>query len=362
MVRRNEADELDRLVDARRGERPAPDEPAGADLDRLVAAADRLTESWQQSPSLDERAVWARVGTALRTTPQRGGRMARWPRPPAGVWTVPWRAAATASAVAIVGLVFALLAPGDSSAAFVADVERLSTTAADALADEELTAAERTGLAALANTLFDRINQDPRALAELDSDELEAVAVALSTVEQRLVPHAEAATAPPPAEAPSAANAGGAASPAATLPAERAPAPAAAEPLVAVRSVSGAVEQVRASRGLGPSGAPGLATAGTLCGGADGSAAAVCGAAVQTALSICGGVTNQSGLAACEAAVDVAEHSCDLVQGPERSACRIALRDLARSAGAGLAPSGGNGSRGAVGDEGGPPGRRRGNE
>ena len=184
-----------------------------------------------------------------------------------------------------------------------------------------------------ANTLFDRINEDPRALAELDSDELDAVAVTLSKVEQRLIPFEQPEDAPAATRTPGEgvpATASGAVSPEARPSAERASPPAVAESLLAVRSVSGAVEDVRSSRGLGPSGAPGQATAGTLCSYALGSAAAVCGAAMQTALSICGGVTSQSELAACEAAVDVAAYSCDLVQGPDRSACRIALRDLAR--------------------------------
>ena len=105
----------------------------------------------------------------------------------------------------------------------------------------------------------------------------------------------------PPATAgrddPGLAAASDAASPAGSPTSERASPSALSDSLVAVRSVSGAVEAVRSSRGLGPSGAPGLATAGTLCGGAGGSAAAICNAAMQTALSICGGVTSQSELA-----------------------------------------------------------------
>jgi hypothetical protein len=359
--RRNAADELDRLVEARRGGRPPPAGPAGADLERLAAAGERLAESWEQAPPLDARAVWARVGPALRAAPRRDRRFARWRRVVSDGGTVPRRAALAASTVVAAGLLFALIAPGDSSAAFVADVERLSTAATDALEDEELTAGEQTGLATIAGTLLRRVHEDPGALADLDGDELDAVAVTLSKVEQRLLPFERPQDAPPPTPASGESappTASGAVSPEAIPPAERASAPAVADSLLAVRSVSGAVQDVRSSRGLGPTGAPGHATAGTLCGGADGGAAAVCGAAVQTALSICGGVASQSELSACEAAVDVAEHSCDLVQGPDRSACRIALRDLARSAADGLE----GGARGTGGNGASPPGRGRGND
>ena len=144
MKRGHGADALDRLIEARRGRRPTPVEPASADLDQLAAAGERLDESWEQAAPLDARAVRARVGPALGTAPrpsgrQRTGRFARWRRPSWDGWTIPRRAMLAASAVIGAGLLFALITPERQLCRIVADVERLSTTAAEALADEELT-------------------------------------------------------------------------------------------------------------------------------------------------------------------------------------------------------------------------------
>ena len=353
MRKRDQADELDALIEARRQGEPRAEAPA-SEPGRLAAAAVRLAASWQAAPAVDREAVRARIAAGIAAAPRRDS--PRWWElyRSSGAWVVPRRAALATVAVIAAGVLFSLLATRSSSAAFVDDVERLSAVTTAALADDQLSDGEKTELASRAAALVERIAADRGVVASLEAEQLEAVAGALSEVESRLQAQSEAEAAPPPQEARPEDAPGD--SPALDGAADAAPAaqpaPAVSESLVSVRTVSEVVEDVRASRAQGASVPPGHATLETVCEGPAGSAAGVCGAAVETAKEICGSVGDAASLDACSAAVEVATHNCDLLTGPDRSACRIALRDLERAAAGSLAPSEKNTSKGAGGENG----------
>lgn len=346
---KHDASELDALIDARRQGRPqitSPDSEPG----RMAAVAGRLDASWQDAQTVDKEAVRARVAAGIAASPERSapGWWAR--RPWTDAWAVPRRAALATVVVVAAGVLFSLIAPDSSSAAFVDYVQRLSTVTEAALADEQLSDSEKTELASLAAALVERVAAEPGPLAGLDSEDLEAVASALGEVESRLLPHSEVEAVAPDAALGGASGEGppsdvGAGS-SATAPLVS-PAPAVSASIESVRSVSGAVQEVLASRGRGSTGAPGRATIAAVCSGASGNAAEVCDAAVETAQEICRSVGDVSGLGACSAAVEVVAHNCDLLQGADRAACRIALRDLEQAAAASLQTDGTDVPRGA---------------
>ena len=346
---KDDASDLDALIEARRQGRrqiTSPDSEPG----RMAAVAGRLSASWQDAQTVDKEAVRARVAAGIAASPERSapGWWAR--RPWSDAWAVPRRAALATAVVVAAGVLFSLIAPDSGSAAFVDHVQRLSTVTEAALADEHLSDSEKTELASLAAALVERVAAEPEALAGLDSEDLEAASSALGEVESRLLPHSEVQAVAPGASFGGASSEGPPSDVGAGLPATAplvSPAPAVSASIESVRSVSGAVEEVLASRGRGPTRAPGHATIAAVCSEASGNAAEVCGAAVETAQEICGSVSDVSGLGACSAAVEVAAHNCDILQGADRAACRIALRDLEQAAAASLQTDGTDVPRGA---------------
>jgi hypothetical protein len=192
----DDAARLDRMIEDRRGGRGDSDGPADASLRAVADLAAELDELGRHAPALDEDVVWARVGAGVDAAP----RVARRERAP--WWTAPWWtlhlprwadrplwAAASAGAAVLLIVAFTLISqPRSTSAAFVEDVNELSSVAQAALADNQLTEDEKGNVAALAAALVQAIDENPAALNELAPEQREHVLGTLSDVMSRLRP------------------------------------------------------------------------------------------------------------------------------------------------------------------------------
>lgn len=366
MSRAGDADELDELIEARRGGEPVAPGADGESLYALAELAADLEVLARQVELPDEGRVWREVQSEL-TRVEPGGR--RWLDdlvrplrrvPPRLAWS---SAVGVAVAVVIAGL-GSLVVPESTSAAFVREVETLSATAALALEDDVLTEEERRSVSQLTASLLERVDREPATLIAMNDDERAEVLLTLGGVVTQLAPIATdeiaasrsaelietaglspgAADEPAEAQAPPGDGVGAGEALAAPIePTQVTSNASIASSVSALRGVGDAVASAqpgqepdfvtewRAAQGRLPT--AGEPTGGAICSGLAGAAASGCEQAIVGATAACASVSGDDGLEACRAAVVLGSAVCGaLLAEGDANVCARALESLLEAA------------------------------